>query len=145
MASVHGAMPFLARRLTRTPGTATVTAAVAGVMVAVSSPSGIILLVPLLLTGAVIDAVVWRADRETVIGARVEIRYYLAGITLGILLFTVSLSVFSLEHLTPVLVLGTLAARVAGEVIGVALTGVWARGLRRAGVGDDRTGVSAYR
>lgn len=81
VASVHGAMPFLARRLTRTPGTATVTAAAAGV-----SPA----------------------------------------------------------HLTPVLILGTLMARVAGEVTAAAVTGVLARALRGAGVGG-RAGISEYR
>jgi hypothetical protein len=144
VACVHGVMPFLARRLTRAPGSATITAGIAGVMVAASSPSGIILLVPLLLTGVVIDAVVWRVDHGGIDGRRVEVRFYVAGIVLGAVLFAVSLSVFSPEHLTPVLVLGTMAARIAGEVIAVAVTGVLARALRRAGVGDRARG-SAFR
>lgn len=136
-ASVHGLMPFLARRLTRTPGTATITAGVSGVMVAALSPSGVIVLVPLLLTGLVIDLAVWRADRDGIDGKGAESRYFVAAVVLGAVLFGVSLSVFSPEHLTPALVLGTLATRVVGEVVVAAASGALARGLRRAGVGAE--------
>lgn len=135
VAGLHAVMPFLARRLTRLPGSATVTAVLAGVIVALSSSSGLLVLVPLVLTGVVIDAVVWTSDRENVPGWRAETRYFLAGALSGSVLFLVSLAVFSAEHLTLVLEIATLVTRILGEVGAAAISGLLARALRRAGVG----------
>lgn len=135
-AGIHGLMPFLARRLTRSPGSATITAAISGVMVAASSPSGVIVLIPLLITGITIDVVVGRTDVRGARRGRSEVRYFVAALALGTTLFLVSLSVFSPEHLTPVLILATLGARIAGEIIVAALSGALARALGRAGVGN---------
>lgn len=137
-AGVHSLMPFLARRLTATPGTATLTAAVAGVFVATSNGSGIIALIPLLVAGVVIDLVVRRVDvggEETPSRqARIAVRYLVAAVSAGTALFAISLSVFSPHHLTPLLIGGTLVARVAGEIAAALLSGVLARALRRAGI-----------
>ncbi|MGM1016995.1 MAG: hypothetical protein ACQEW8_05600 [Actinomycetota bacterium] len=134
VAGVHGLMPFLARRFTATPGTATITAGIAGVFVALASPSGFLVLVPLLVAGIVIDAVVWRVDHGGRASRRVTVRYLLAAVLAGTALFAVSLSVFSPEHLTPLLLVSTLGARIAGELIAVTLAGVLVRALERAGV-----------
>ena len=132
VASAHSLMPFLARRLTGRRGTATLTSAIAAVFVATTSSLGVLALVPLLLTGAVIDGVLWRRDEA----ARwPEGRYLVAGAAVAVALWAVSLSVFSPEHLTPAILLGTALARVLGELAIVACSRVLAVALGRAGVG----------
>jgi hypothetical protein len=132
IAGVHSLMPFLARRLTGVPGTAVLTSAIAGLFIVVTNGVGLIAAVPVVLAGAVIDLVVWRSSG---FGRRSQIRYLLAAVVAGILLFAVSLAVFSPEHLTPVLLLATLGTRVLGEVIAAVLSGLLASALMRAGVG----------
>jgi hypothetical protein len=136
-AGLHSIMPFLARRLTAVPGTAIITAGVASAFISATSPSGAILVIPLLLAGASIDLVVWRSDRD---GStrRSEARFLLAAVTAGLALFAISLFVFSPEHLTPLLVTGTLACRILGELGAAIVSQVIARALRRAGVGSLR-------
>ena len=135
VASVHGLMPFLARRITRVPGSATITAGIAGVIVSATSPSGLVLLVPLLATGITIDLVVGRSDRHSSSARRSETRFVLAAAVLGVILFALSLSVFSPEHVTPMLLVGTLITRIVGEVVVAVASGYLARALHRAGVG----------
>ncbi len=134
-AGIHALMPFLARRLTRVSGSASLTAAIAGVIIAGTNSLGIIVLIPLLLTGLTIDLLMWRADHADRSRKAIELRYYLSAVVLGPVLFAVSLSVFSPEHLTPLLLGTTLLTRVLGELIAAALSGVLARALWRAGVG----------
>jgi len=146
IAGVHGVMPFLARRLTRTPGTATITAAIAGVIVAVTSPAGLMLIVPLLITGVAIDVVTWRVDRYAPDGRRVDIRFVLAAALIGCVLFLLSLTVFSPEHLTPLVLGCTLTMRVAGEILAATIATVVTRALRRGGIGGGtplRTRINA--
>ncbi|MFS0853395.1 hypothetical protein [Microbacterium sp. 179-I 3D4 NHS] len=132
VAGVHSILPFLARRLTGVPGTALVTASIASVFVAATNAAGAIVVVPLVLAGALIDLVVWRADGSS---RRVELRYAAAAVVSGAALFAISLSVFSPEHLTPLLVIGTLAGRIAGELVAAGLSRLLAAALARAGVG----------
>lgn len=132
IAGVHSLMPFLARRLTGAPGSAVLTSAIAALFVVVTNGAGLIAAVPVVLAGAVIDLVVWRSTGS---GRRSQMRYLLAAVAAGAALFAVSLAVFSPEHLTPVLLFATLAARVLGEVIAALLSGLLASALTRAGVG----------
>jgi hypothetical protein len=127
-------MPFLARRVTGTPGSATITAGIASVFVAATSPSGLIVVIPLLVAGITIDLVVGRT-RLAIRPRRAEARYFVAAGVAGTLLFAISLAVFSPEHLTGALVIGTLIARVVGELAVAFLTMLLARALRRAGAG----------
>lgn len=142
VAGIHSVMPFLARRFTATPGTATITAGIAGVFVAIVSPLGFLVLVPLLVAGIVIDAVVSRVDRSGRVSPRVTVRYLLAAVLAGAALFAVSLSVFSPEHLTPFLLIATLGARVTGELFAVTLAGALVRALDRTGVRRPGSSVS---
>lgn len=132
IASAHTLLPFLARRLTRMPGAATLTSGIAGIFVAATSALGIVALIPLLVAGVVIDAIVWSSDAA---GRRRESRFLVAGVAAGLALWAVSLSVFSPEHLVPAILLGTLGARVVGELVVVVLSRVLAAALERAGVG----------
>lgn len=130
VAGIHSVMPFLARRITGTPGSAIVTSAIAGLIVIATSPSGVIAAIPVLLAGCVIDLMLWRTGPS---GAR-ERRYLAAAVVTGVALFSVSLAVFSPAHLTPVLIAGTLIGRVAGEMIAVLVSRLLALALARAGV-----------
>lgn len=131
VAGVHSLMPFLARRITGTPGAAIVTCGIAALLVSATSSSGVIAAVPVLLAGCVIDLMLWRARPS---GAT-EIRYFAAAAVTAAALFSVSLAVFSPAHLTPVIIVGTLIGRVCGEAIAVVLSRLMARALTRAGVG----------
>lgn len=135
VAGIHSLMPFLARRMTQVPGTAVLTSAIASVFVASTNPSGIIVVVPVVLAGAVIDAVLWRSPHPG------EGRFALASVIAGLVLFVVSLAVFSPEHLTPFMLVGALVGRVAGELAanGAARalsSALFRAGIRRPGPGD---------
>jgi len=132
VASAHSLMPFLARRLTGTRGSATLTSGIAAVFVVATSSLGVLAMVPLLLTGAVIDATLWSRDSA---GRRSEARYIVAGAAVGVALWAVSLLVFSPEHLTPAIIVGTALARLVGELAIVSCSRLLAVALGRAGVG----------
>lgn len=132
LASVHSLMPFLARRLTGARGSATLTSGIAAVFVVATSSLGVLAIVPLLLTGAVIDLTLWSRDSA---GGRSEVHYIIAGAAVGVTLWAVSLLVFSPEHLTPAIIVGTALARLVGELAIVWCSRVLAAALGRAGVG----------
>ena len=134
VAGVHSLMPFLARRITGTPGAAIVTSGIAAMLVSATSSSGVIAAIPVLLAGCVIDLVLWRTGPS---GAA-EVRYLAAGTVTAVALFAVSLAVFSPAHLTPAIIIGTLIGRVCGEVLVVVLSRLLAAALARAGVGVGR-------
>lgn len=132
VAGVHSFSPFLARRITDTPGTASLTSAFAALFVAVTTPAGVVAVIPLLIAGGTVDCCV-RGGRGT--SKIVERRYVFAALLAAVLLFAVGLIVFSPEHLTPHIMIGALLGRVAGELLVVFGTRVLARALNRAGVG----------
>ncbi|MFJ4254079.1 hypothetical protein [Microbacterium sp. NPDC090003] len=132
VAGVHSLLPFLARRVTDVPGTAVLTSAIAAVFIAVANTAGVIVIVPLVLAGAIIDLVVWRT-RGTAAPARR--RYLLAAACAGTVLFGVSVVVFSPEHLSLGILLGSFLGRIAGEVLASEISGALASALHRAGVG----------
>lgn len=130
VAAVHTLLPLLARVVTRTPGTATLTAFVAGVLTVAVSPIGLLGMIPLLLGGLVLDLVLpLRRDVRVTAG-----RLLLAGAVTGVTLFLVALPVFSPEHLVPTVLVATLIARVAGEVAVAGVVIGVRRLLARAGV-----------
>lgn len=131
VAAVHSIMPFTARRLTQAPGSASLTSGIASLFVAATNPSGIIVVVPLMLAGVIIDLVLWN-DRGT--SRYSPSRYLLAAVCVGASLFAVSLLVFSPAHLTPALIGTTLVGRVLGEVLVALLTRGVVAGLKRAGI-----------
>jgi hypothetical protein len=83
----------------------------------------------LLVAGTVIDLTMWAGRRDR--GSA----YCVAALLAGTVLFALSLAVFSPEHLTPVLVLGTWVARVVRELVAAAISAALALALGRAGVG----------
>ncbi|WP_045278088.1 ECF transporter S component [Microbacterium oxydans] len=134
VAGVHSLMPFLARRITGTPGAAIVTSGIAALLVSATSSSGLIAAIPVLLAGCLIDLMLWRTGPS---GAA-EVRYLAAGAVTAVVLFAVSLAVFSPAHRTPVIIIGTLLGRLVGEAIAVVLSRLLAGALVRAGVSVGR-------
>ncbi|KJQ54301.1 hypothetical protein RS85_01903 [Microbacterium sp. SA39] len=113
IAGVHSLMPFLARIVTRTPGMATFTAFVTGLLTSAISPIGPLAAVPMLLAGLAFDlSLPLRREKPT--RSR---RILLAAAGVGVVLFFVALPVFSPEHLVPPVLIATFAARVAGELV----------------------------
>lgn len=132
VAAFHSLMPFLGRRLTGVRGAATLTSGIAAVFVAATSGLGVIAMIPLLISGIIIDAVVGASGAA---GPRAERRFAIAAVTVAAVLWAVSLTVFSPEHLTAAILAGTLVARVVGELVVVVLSRGLASALNRAGVG----------
>lgn len=138
VAGVHSLMPFLARLVTGVPGTATITAVITGLLTAALSPIGPLAAVPMVIAGAVFDAVMpWRTNR-----VRLR-RVLVAAVAAGVALFIVSLPVFSSEHLVAPILLATLLCRVLGEAAAAVVAFVVTAMLARAGV--VRQGRSAGR
>lgn len=131
VAGIHSLMPFLARLVTGVPGTATITAAITGLLTAAVSPIGPLAAVPMVTAAVVFDAAVpWRTR-----GSRPSRwRVVLAASAAGIALFGVSLPVFSSEHLVAPTVVATLVCRIVGEAAVAAVALAIAAMLSRAGV-----------
>lgn len=128
VAAVHSLMPFLARILTGVPWTATITASAAGVLIWPFSAVGPLLLVVFVAGAAAFDLALWGAARAT------RRRLVLAAILAGVILFLISLPVFSPDHLTPVILGATLIGRVVGELIALGAATLVASALDRAGL-----------
>lgn len=123
-AGVHSVMPFLARLLTGTPGTASLTGLFTGVLATAFTPIGPLIVAPMVVAGVAFDVVLpWRRGSLPPVW-----RIALAATVAGVGLFVVSLPVFSSEHLTVPLLAATLLGRVAGELAAAAC----AVGLRAA-------------
>jgi hypothetical protein len=134
VAGAHSVMPFLARRVTGVAGSAIVTSGIAALLVIPSSSSGFIAAIPVLLAGVTIDLMLWRPASTK----HREVRYLVAAAVTAIVLWAVSLAVFSPAHLTPMIIIGTLAGRLGGELLAVVLSRILASALSRAGIGGRR-------
>ena len=131
VAGIHSLMPFLARLVTGVPGTATITAAITGLLTAALSPIGPLAAVPMVTAAVVFDAAMpWRKR-----GSRPsQWRVVGAASAAGIALFGVSLPVFSSEHLVAPVLIATLVCRVVGEAVAAAIALAFTTMLARAGV-----------
>lgn len=107
---------FSARAVGRLFGAATLTALLTAVLSIPFTTLGLLLLFPLLAQGLVIDLLLLRSRREP--------WFYVAGAAAAIVVFLVSLPVFSVEHLTPLWLILTLLGRLLG-----AAGAVWASGI----------------
>ena len=131
VAGIHSLMPFLARLVTGVPGTATITAAITGLLTAAVSPIGPLAAVPMVTAAVMFDAVMpWRSRRSRPSRSRV----LLAASAAGLALFGVSLPVFSSEHLVAPILIATLVCRIVGEAVAAAVALAITAMLSRAGV-----------
>lgn len=129
-AGIHSVMPFLARLLTATPGTATLTGLFTGLLATAFTPIGPLVIAPMVVAGLAFDLVLpWRRGPQPPLW-----RMALAAATAGAALFLVSLPVFSAEHLTVPVLAATLLGRVAGEVGAAACAVALRLALGRRGV-----------
>lgn len=140
VAGIHSFLPFLARRLLGLNWAATSVGAFVGILCVGSTPLGILIVVPLIVSGAVFDGVVLLLRRR---GPVEEATYFVAAVASAVALFLVSLPVMSPEHLGPVVIGLTLAARVGGQLGAWAISAIVARRVLRAGV--LRTGAPGRR
>ena len=119
----------LSVRLLDAPVAALLTAALTSLIVVPFSSLGFLIAVPLLLQGGTIALVLWLVRRRS--GGT----YLLAGGVAGIVGFFVALPVFSTDHLVPVVLVSTFAARIVAGVGSALIAGVLAQALRSAGIG----------
>jgi len=140
-AGMHSVLPFLARRLVGFTWTTTIDLALAGILAIGFTPLGVLIVIPLVLTGVGFDLTLLLLLRR-----RGPLRLWhqlVAALVTAVLLFLVSLPVFSPHDLTPLLLLLTLAGRVVGQLAAAGIA--WAIGGRvlRAGIMRPSTGVKA--
>ncbi|WP_223627212.1 hypothetical protein [Microbacterium sp. EST19A] len=124
-------MIFTARRFTGVRWSATLAAGLTALICGPFTAIGWLLAVPLLTAGSIFDGIVfwsqkrhWPLRRENLV----------AGIAVGLGLFIVSLPVMSLEHLSPFILVNTLAARVFASWLGSVLSARLVSRLERVGV-----------
>lgn len=131
-AAAYSVMVFAARLFIDRHGTATVTAAITGILIAAVSPLGLIFLIPLVASAAVFDLVLFwtrRALRHRVLRSLVP-----AALMSAVTLFVISLPAFSPGHLTAGLLAATLLGRAIGQVGAALLAKAIVASLSRAGV-----------
>lgn len=132
--AVFSVFPFLATRMLGFRFAATGVSFFAGVVTGAFSPIGFLVLVPLVAGSLAYDltaALLTRMRRPRPAGGW---PWAVAATASGVVLFLVSLPVFSADDLVLPILLGTLAGRVVGQVAASALAGVLARRLARAGI-----------
>lgn len=149
VAGIHSVLPFLARRLLGVPFAATLVAGIEGVLSSAFTPLGVLIIVPLVLSAGVFDAVLalssrrGRANGTANDGAARDgtatdgTAAYLAAAALSALaLFAVSLPVIDPARLTLWMIVGTLLGRLIGQLLALgaatAIAGrVFAAGIMR--------------
>ena len=131
VAGVHSVLPFLARRLLGVRWAATGVGAFVGILSVASTPLGVLILVPLVVSGAAFDGTLLLLARR---GRTGEAAAAIAAGASALALFLVSLPVMSPEHLLPAVLAATLAGRLGGQLAAWAMSAVLARRVVRAGI-----------
>ena len=132
VAGIHSVLPYLARRLLAMPFAASLVGGIVGVLSFASTPLGPLILVSLLAATVPFDVVLNVCSR---FAPALRLRHYLlAAITSAVVLFFVSLPVFSPQHLTVWMLVAVLAGRLLGQCGAVWISALIAAGLRRAGI-----------
>jgi hypothetical protein len=133
VAGVHSVMIFLAPRITGARWAASVTAAVAGLVIAAMSPIGLFVALLILIPGVLTD-VALSLPASSGRRAATETRYIAGALAAAIVLFAISLPAFSAEHLTGAILFGAAAGRVLGEGLAYVCARALAASLARAGI-----------
>lgn len=131
VAGVHSVLPFLARRLLGIPWVATIAFTLVGIVSIGFTPLGVLIVVPLALTGVTFDLTLLLLARR---GVTRHWHYYLGAAVTGGALFLVSLPVMSPGDLGPAILVLTLCGRLLGQLGAAALSAAIARGVERAGI-----------
>jgi hypothetical protein len=132
LAGAHSVMIFLAPRVTGARGAATITALVAGLVIAASSPIGLFVTLLILVPGVVVDLALLIPGRRS--ARTTELRYLAGALVAAAVLFTVSLPAFSGDHLTAWILIGAAAGRLVGEGLAYVCARALGAGLARAGI-----------
>jgi len=132
--AVNSVLPFLARRMLGFPFAATFVSFFAGLLTGAFSSIGFLVLVPLVAGSLTFDLVVSLLNRIRRDRRPGEWRWAVAAAASGVVLFLVSLPVFSPGDLIPSILVVTLVARVAGQLAASLLSRVLAARLARAGI-----------
>lgn len=135
-AGIHSVLPYLARRILAVPFAATLVGALVGVLSFASTPLGPLILVSLLAATLPFDLVLNVCRR---FAPALRTRHYLtAALAAAVVLFLVSLPVFSAERLTGWMPAAVLAGRLIGQCGAVWVSGLVAAGIHRAGIRSRR-------
>lgn len=130
-AGIHSILPLLARRLVGFPWTTTVASALVGILAIGFTPLGVLIVIPLVVTGAGFDVTLLLLARRN------EPRlwhFLVAALVTAALLFLVSLPVFSPRDLTPWILLLTLAGRIVGQLAAAGVAWAIGQSVLAAGI-----------
>lgn len=141
LAGIHAVAPLVARRYTGVAGATILTSLLVGLVLAAFSPLGIVALVPLLAFALTVDGMLWLLARTGRRMLRPEARLLIAAAVSGLVLFAVSLPVFSPEHLAPGILVLTLACRVLAQTLAAVVALAIVRMLNRAGIRSRSAGA----
>lgn len=133
LAGAYSSLTFAARLFIGITGSATLTSALAGALVAAASPVGLIVLIPFMISGLTFDVVLRIGSRGTN-GDRPLAAVLLAALISAILLFAVSLPVFSADDLAAEVLAMTFLGRLLGQVAAALIARAIVTALARAGV-----------
>ena len=129
-AGIHSVLPFLARRLVGFPWTTAIAFALVGILAIGFTPLGVLIVIPLVVTGAGFDVTLLLLARRS----EPRLWHFVGGaLVTALLLFLVSLPVFSPRDLTPWILLLTLAGRIVGQLAAAGVA--WAIGQRALAAG----------
>lgn len=132
---VHSPAILAARLFTKVRFGATLAAAITGVLCGPFMAIGWLILVPLVVAGAVFDAVVGFAERRGWSRGAIAMT---SGPLVGLALFAVSIPVFSPDHLTVGVLVAVLGARILASTFAVFLAQKIVQLLAKAGVRQGR-------
>lgn len=131
VAGVHSILPFLARRLLGIPWVTTIAFALVGVVSIGFTPLGVLIVIPLVLTGVTFDLTLLLLGRR---GPARAWHFHVAAAVTAVALFLVSLPVMSAGDLAPLILVLTFCGRLLGQLAASALSAAIARGVERAGI-----------
>ena len=132
VAGIHSVLPYLARRLLVLPFAATLVGGLVGVLSFASTALGPLILFSLLAATLPFDLVL-NAGRRFAPALRAR-HYAVAAVASAVVLFLVSLPVFSAERLTVWMAVAVLAGRLIGQCGAVWLSALIAGAVHRAGI-----------
>jgi hypothetical protein len=133
LAGLHSILPFFARRALGFTWAATAVGATAGLLGGAFTPIGLLIMVPLVLSGFCYDLTLLVARRIAPRSERSPWSHLSAAVASAVALFLVSLPIMSPERLGFWIMAATFAGRVIGQVAASLLAGALAHRVERVG------------
>ena len=130
-AGMHSVLPFLARRLVGFAWTTTIAFSLVGILTIGFTPLGVLILVPLAITGLGFDVTLMLLGRR---GPLRPSHHVVAAVVTAVLLFLVSLPVMSPRDLAAPILILTFVGRLIGQLAAAGIAWLIGGRVLRAGI-----------